>query len=345
MTISPSGDASVVRNETYDRILERLQGLPSVRAVGAIDTLFQLGALENHGLRAIEGRNPEPRERWTPLTWNVIRGDYLQAMGAPLLMGRYFSAQDGPNTPLVAIIDESMARRYWPGENPIGKRFKGGDPRGQNDDWIAVVGVTRDMRRSGLETNPIPHIYLWHRQEEEVPRTEDFVLRTTDDSTVALRGAVREIDHGAIVSSPETLGQKLSEQLMARRFQTWLLSIFSSLAMLLAAVGIFGVMHHSVAQRTHEIGIRLALGAQHGDVMRLVIGEGARLALFGVAIGTFAAFALTRLMSGLLFGVGATDPVTFISVVFVLTIVGLMACYLPARRAMHVDPVVALRYD
>ena len=342
----PAGVTDTRRIALHDQVLQRVAALPDVKAVGAISGLFELGETRNLGLRAIEGRSPEPPERWTPLTWTSISGGYLQAMGAPLLQGRYFSERDGPDSPLVALIDERMAQRYWPGEDPLGKRFKGQDPRGRNDDWLTVIGVVQDMRRNGLERQPLPHIFEWYKQSGSAP--SDLVVRAAGDPRIiasTLRSMVRGLDQDAILSPVTTMEQQLSDQLSPRRFQTSLLGLFSVIALLLASVGIYALMHYSVSQRTHEMGVRIALGAQRRDLMGLVIREGGQLALAGVGIGVVAALALTRLMSSLLFGVEVTDPVTFGGVAVLLIAVAFLACYIPAHRAMRVDPMVALRYE
>lgn len=336
------------KNVLYDAVLERVRTYPGIQAVGEANALFELGGVGNLGLRLIDGQAPEPKDQWTPLNWASIRGEYFQAMGTTLLRGRYFTPQDGPQSPLVAIIDESMARRYWPGQDPIGKRFKGQDPRGFNDDWLTVVGVVRDMRRSGVEKSPVPHIFEPWGQAIDGDQTAYLIVRTRSDSraaAAALRSIVRGLSSTAILSSVSTMQEQLASQISPRRFQTWLLSLFSIMAMLLSAIGIFGVMHYSVADRTHEFGIRAALGAHPHAVMRLVVGEATRVAFCGVAIGSGAAFALTRFMSSLLFGVSATDPLTFVGVPLLLALVTLLASYLPARRAMCVDPMVALRHE
>ncbi|PYT95493.1 MAG: hypothetical protein DMG38_27030 [Acidobacteria bacterium] len=344
----PAGTPESRRTAVYDEVIERVRTMHGVQAAGAIDGLFELGETMNLGLRTIEGRAPEPPEQWTALTWKTIRGDYFQAMGVPLLRGRYFSEQDVSGSPLAAIADESMARRYWPGEDAIGKRFKGQDPRGRNDDWLTVIGVVHDMRRHGLERSPTPHIFEWYKQATLGDTTPDLVVRTQGEPlafAATLRSTVRGLDQTAILSPVTTMEAQLSGQLSPRRFQTTLLSLFSLLALILASVGMFALMHYSVSQRTHEIGVRIALGAQRGDVMRLVIWKGGQLALTGVGIGILAALALTRLMSSLLFGVSVTDPATIGGVAMLLTLVALIGCYIPMRRAMRVDPIVALRYE
>lgn len=332
----------------YDAILERVQDLPGTKAVAEVDSLFELANVSNLGLRAIEGKVAEPKDQWTPLSWVSIRGDYFRAMGTPLLRGRYFGPQDVSHSALVAIVDESMARRYWPGEDPIGKRFKGQDRRGQNDDWITVVGLVRDMRRSGVENSPFPHVFEPAAQGVDVARTPYLVVRTSGDTRMIageLRSTVRGLSDIAILSSVTTLERELDEQLSPRRFQTWLFGIFSVIALLLAALGIFGLMHYSVAQRTPEIGIRAALGARPEDVLQLILAEAAKLALLGIAIGIGGALVLTRFIASLLFAVRPADPLTFAGVPILLASVALLASFIPARRAMRIDPMVALRYE
>jgi len=344
---TPSGTTDASRTHLYDSIIQRVRALPGVQSVGAVDGLFELGSIGTLGLREIQGRPSERKQHWTPLLWNTIRGDYLQAMGTPLVAGRYFSEEDGPDSPLVAIIDESMTRRYWAGENPIGKRFKGQDPRGNNDEWLTVIGVAKDMQRTGIERQPVPHVFEWYRQASSNV-TPDFVVRTTGNSRVlaaALRSTVREVDSHAILSLVATMQEQLSQQLSPRRFQTQLLGLFSVIALLLACLGIFGTMHYSVAQRTHEIGVRLALGASKNDVMNSVLGRAVKLGLVGIVIGIGLALLLTRLMVSLLFGVAPDDALTLSCVALLVMATTLAASLLPALRAMRVDPMVALRYE
>jgi predicted permease len=295
---------------------------------------------------AIEGRSVEPEQQWTALTWNTVSGDYFQAMGAPLLKGRYFGDQDTAGSPLVVIIDESMARRYWPNHDPVGAHIKGQDPRGHSDDWLTIIGVVHDMRRRGLENGPTPHVYEWYRQAG-VSGTEHLVVRAAGNPralVAGVRAGVRAEDSSAILSSVSTVEDLLSDQLAPRRFQVWLLGLFSSFALLLAVLGIYGVMQYTVAQRTHEIGVRIALGARPVHVVRLVETEGLRLAMAGVSLGVVGALTLSPLISSLLFGVHTVDPLTFTAVVSMLILVALVACYIPARRAAQIDPIEALRH-
>jgi len=348
MNLSLPGAAPARGDDLYASVLDRVRGLPGVQAAGAADNLLDVGRISNLGLRSIEGRSPESQDRWTPLLWATVRGDYFQAMGSRLLRGRYFSAQDGPHAPLVAVIDESMARRYWPGENPVGKRFKGQDPRGQNDDWLNVVGVIADMRRSGLDQAPVPHIYQPNSQAIDGSKTPALIVRVAGLAAAQanpVRAAVRDVNQAAVLSPVTTLEMELSGELAPRRFETLLLGILSLVALLLAGVGIYGVLRYSVARRTHEIGIRMALGAQPRQVLALVLKDGARFALTGLLLGAVAAAALTRFVKALLFGVPASDPVTLVAVALLLMGVALMACYFPARRAAAVDPIVALRCE
>jgi predicted permease len=348
MSISPSATTLEVRNTFYNQVLRRVRAMPGIQAAGEVSELFELEPMNPLSLRVIEGRAPEPKDQWTPMSWVSVRGDFFQAMGARLLRGRYFNASDGPDSPLVAIIDESMARRFWPGEDPIGRRFKGFDPRGHNDDWITVIGVVPDMRRSGLEKQPIPHIYEPYTQAIDGDRTGDLVVRTFNSPT-SVASTVREIvlklDSAAILSSVTTVQSDLWQQLAPERFETWLLGLFALIALVLANVGIFGVVHYSVAQRTHEIGIRMALGAQQRDVLRMIVRESLLLGGTGIAIGIGGALALTQFLRSLLFEVKPMDPATFLFGTVLMIAVAVLGCYVPARRAMRVDPMVALRYE
>ena len=242
----------------------------------------------------------------------------------------------------MVIINETMARTFWPREDPIGKRFKRGASESTSR-WMTVIGVVGDMRRRGLERGAVSEFY-----EPEIEPSMELAIRTTADPlghVANVRQAIRSFDGHAVVGRVTTVENHLEELGAARRFQTWLIAVFAGLGLVLSAIGIYGVMHHAVAHRTHEMGIRIALGARVSDVLWLVISEGLWLALVGVVAGLLAALQLMGLMAHLLFEVSSTDPAVFIMVPLVLAIVAVLACYLPARRASKVDPIVALRYE
>lgn len=340
----PSTFPKSQRQASLDRIMEGMQGIPGVERVGGISNLFELGAPPSNSLRSVEGE-PDEINRSRPLTWTTVSGDYFQTMGIPLLAGRLFSDRDRESSGLVAVIDQSMANRYWAGRDPIGKRFKGQDRRGVNDEWITVVGIVRDARRQGVEREPTPHVFMWHRQSEVA---SDCVIRSSvrPESLIAgVRQVVRDVDPRTIISTIAPMETVLASQIVERRFQTWLLTIFAALALSLAAVGIFGVMSHAAARRTHEIGIRMALGADRLGVVRLILLRGLGLATVGLVAGIAAAIGATRLLSSLLFGVTPTDPMTFSLATTLLLAVAGVATLIPAWRASGVDPLLALRKD
>ncbi|HUH62346.1 MAG TPA: ABC transporter permease [Terracidiphilus sp.] len=346
LNVSLSGASSAWPASLYDTVVSRLQAVPGVKAVGAIDSLFDLGATNNLGLRAIEGRTPESRSQWTALTWDTVRGDYFTAIGARLVRGRYFNDSDDAQTQLVAIIDESMARRYWPGENPIGKHFKGQDKRGRNDDWLTVIGLVGDMHTHGLERSATPHVFEWYRQAGN--GTPEILVRTSGDPVAmasSLRAIVRSVNGSAVLSDMTPIEHQLQQQLAPRRFQTTLVGIFSLLALAIAFVGIYGLMHYSVAQRRREIGIRMALGADRSGIAWLVVRECLALAAMGLIVGLALSWFATRAVSKLLYGVKEFDPVTLILVSLVLVGAAVVAGFRPARRAASVDPMQALRSE
>jgi putative ABC transport system permease protein len=334
------------QTRVLDETMKRIAALPDVRAVGGASNLFYLDEERTHALRLVEGHPPEPKSAWKPLVWTETTGDYFQAMGIPLVRGRFFGRTDQPNSPLVVIVNETLARRYWLGVDPIGKRIKGFDARGQHDDWLTVVGVVGDVRAGGLERPPFSQIYELQSQNRIGDKISNLVARTSGDPALlaaAVRSVIHTVDPDAVVSSISSMEVLLGQQEIQRRFQTWLVSVFSGMALLLAALGIFAVMHYSVAARTSEIGIRMAAGATPGDIAYLMLGNGTRLAVYGTIAGAIAAVWLTRAVAGLLFGVQPSDPISFISAALLLITVAVLGSWLPAIRASHTDPLNALR--
>jgi putative ABC transport system permease protein len=270
-----------------------------------------------------------------------ITPEYPRLMGIPLLAGRPLADADRPGAPHVALINEAMARAHWPGENPVGKRFK---PVWWQDRWITVVGVVADVRQHGLAREPEPEMYRPFVQDPTDALT--LVVRTTAQPSVLasnLRAAVGAVDAEVPVSDVRTVREVVSRSVAAPRFTTVLLAVFAAVSLLLGAVGIYGVIAYGVVWRTHEIGVRMALGAQRADVLRMVVGQGLTLVAAGVVLGVGASLAGARVLESLLFGVSARDPLTFLAVPVLLAGVALLASYLPARRAARVDPMVALR--
>jgi putative ABC transport system permease protein len=332
----------------YDGVLQRVAHLPGVTAAGYTTAAPLLRKGGANGL-TLEGHETDPNTNYNA-NHRQISPDYFKAIGLALREGRTFNEQDTERTVPVTIINETMARAYWPGASPIGKRFKIGMPNGPNP-WLTIVGVVADVRQMGADEPVKAEMYLPYKQAAAfatffAPR--DLVVRTAGNPTSlvsSVRQAVHEIDPYQPLANIRTMSEVLSRETAQRRIGMILLTSFAGLALLLAALGIYGVLAYFVVQHTPEIGVRMALGAQRGDVLRLVIGKGMRLALAGVGVGLAGAYALTRLMRSLLFEVKATDPLTFGLLALLLTLVAFVACYIPARRATKVDPMVALRYE
>jgi putative ABC transport system permease protein len=338
----PTFSVPAQRADLYHRVLEQIQAVPGVESAGIIDDLFT-GNPREHVL-TFDRDDGTVSERLR-LARDEVSADFFRTLGTPLLRGRFFSIGDRPEAPLVAIINDAMARRSWPGQDPVGRRFTFG-PRDSDGPWFTVVGVVGDMRRQGQEREALPQIFVSLAQNPPSRNVGLFIRTSSEDPLAmagALRAAVRRVEKNAPIYGVAPLEQQLGTYLTQRRFQTSLLAGFSVVALLMAAVGIYGLIQYSIATRTQEIGLRLALGAQAGDIFRMVIGEGLTLSLFGLALGLVGACWLGRAGSSLLFGVTATDRLTFITVSLLLTAVATMACYFPARRAMRVDPIVALR--
>lgn len=338
---SPTAFAAAQRADLYGRVLEEIHAVAGVERAGIIGDLF----ISNSGeqLLTLEGDAGTVSDRLR-FRRDEVSPDFFRALGTPLLRGRFFSTGDGPDAPRVAIINEAMARRSWPRRDPVGRRFKIG-PRDSDRPWYTVVGVVADMRRQELEREPVAQIF--EPLAQNPPRSVDIFIRTSTDDpltmTGALQAAVRRVEKQAPIYGLTLLEDRLANSLSQRRFQTLLLTGFSIVALLMAAIGIYGLIQYSIATRTQEIGLRIAIGAQAGDIFRMIIGEGLALSLIGVALGLGGAWWLGRTVSSLLFGVTATDPLTFMTVSLLLTAVATAACYFPARRAMTLDPIVALR--
>jgi len=326
----------------FDQVLQKVQALPGVKSAGIVSQLPLGGNLDMYGVH-VEGKTlPNPEEDPSADRYSITPG-YLRAMRIPILRGREFDQRDVATSPWVALVNESMARRFWPGENPIGKRFRMGDTKGP---WRTVVGVAGDVLHRGLDAPHTLQIYLPNTQF-----TDSLVIlavRTSNDPAslaAAARSEIAALDPQVPISAIATMDEVVSASVENQRFGALLFLLFGAIALLLTAVGIYGVISYGVAQRTHEIGIRLALGAGRQQVLGMIVGEAMRPALLGAALGLCAAFGLTRLLTRLLYNVKPTDPPIFAGVLLLLIGVALLASYIPARRATRVDPMVALRYE
>src|SRR5215212_1214810 len=337
------------RNKFYRQVLERIEHLPSVVSAGYTTSvpLSWKGGTSGfypEGIKApIPGMAYDANHR-------QVSADYLKTMNVPLRHGRYFDARDNEQSVPAAIINETMARQYWPGENALGRRFKIGDPDDKETPWTQIVGIVADIRQMGLDEAVKAEMYLPYQQINDSPWfiPRDLAIRTSGETSSlagSVRQMIREVDPDQPVSNVATMAELLGKEAAQRRMGMIMLVGFAALALLLASLGIYGVLAYFVTQHTNEIGVRLAIGATPRRILFLVLRKGMGLTLVGVGIGLAASFALTRLMSSLLFGVTAADPLTFATVPALLVLVALLACYIPARRATKVDPLVALRYE
>jgi predicted permease len=326
----------------YKQLNERVKQLPGIESVGANPFLPLSSNSAAWGPITVEGYVPKTAQDLIISNERFVSPDYLKAMGIPLLKGRHFDERDIKGAPEVAIVNKNFAQRFWPDEDPIGKRLQ----RGTKGPWRTVVGVISDEKEFSLESEP--PISVFHPIEQFTIGTRYLVARTSSDPALMIGEVTKEIralDPELPVYDVNTMEQRLYDSLARRRFSMFLLGVFAAIALTLASIGIYGVMAYSVNQRTHEIGIRMALGAQQRNILQLVFRQALTLIGLGIAIGITGAFALTRIMSGLLFGVSATDSFTFIMISLLLGCIAMLASYLPARRAAKVDPIVALRYE
>jgi len=336
-------DPAVVR-ATYRQLWERLERLPGVTAAGGNSSL-PFSEMLAWGPITVEGRVLSPGETFINADERIVSGHYFQAMQIPLLKGRFFNDQDTADKPSVLMVDEYMAQQLWPNQDPLGKRISFGDLAAKPQ-WATVVGVVGRIKQDTLDSDS--RIALYMPQSQYISRAMNVVLRSNTDPAAlasAVNRELRELDHDLPVFRVLTMEQRIAGSLARRRFSTILLGAFASLALALATIGIYGVMSYLVSQGTREIGIRMALGATQQGILRLVVRQGMVLALSGVVIGLFAAFAFTRVVSGFLFGVAATDTLTFAAIAVLLVAVALFASYVPARRAARIDPMISLRCE
>jgi putative ABC transport system permease protein len=333
--------------QAFSQVLERAAATPGVVSAGAISDLPLTGSNISDSF-IIEGRPPIPKESEPSTEYHIITPRYFESMGIPLLSGRDVAPTDTRQSPNVAVINDAFARRHFAGENPLGHRLK---LQGEERDPLLIVGVVNNVRNLALDEQPTPEVYVPFLQDPLFPdyqRSMTMVVRSNSDpGAIAgpLRAAVISIDKSLPVYALKPLTEHLRDSLARRRFNLILLTVFSCVALALAAVGIYGVISYGVTQRTHELGIRMALGAKPRDVLRLVVRQAMLLVLAGVGIGLLASLALTRLMKGLLFSVSVTDPMTLVVISLLMTMIALLACVVPARRATKVDPLIALRYE
>jgi predicted permease len=355
-------DASAIARQIHllDDILSRLRTIPGVEAIGLAGALpvAEGDNLNDGGFLVLHGKkSPANFEEWGRMALNasqtgqalhcVASEEYFRTLGIPLIRGRLFGPQDDLNSPNVAVISQYLANQRWPNEDPIGQEINFGNMDG-NLKPLTIVGIVGDVRAQGLDRPASPVIYVDYRQRGMNANSTPTVLVRSAAPVGEIVSAARHIFHDLAPDTPvkfSSFAQEMGGWLGQRRFLLLLVGLFAAAALTLAAVGIYGVVAYSVARRTQEIGIRMALGAQRSDVLRLILGEGVRMAVLGVTIGIAASLAITRVMSTLLFGVSSTDPLTFAGVAALLSLVALLASYIPARRAMRVDPLVALRYE
>ncbi len=331
----------------FQQALERFAALPGVQAVGAT-TALPLSKMNNARYFTIEGRPGNSPRDYTIANHRQVTQSYLETLGIPLVKGRHLTGQDFSGTAPVAVVNQAFAHFFFPDQEALGKRLKMGETAGSPFPWMTIVGVVGDVRHTSLEAAVRPEFYRPFLHNRDTERQMTIAVRTAQPPealTAAIRREVLELDRDQPIANVSTMEQLLDRSVARRRFGLLLLGVFAAASLALAGVGIYGVISYAVAQNTREIGIRMALGAQPMDILKLVVGQGMVMTLTGIAIGVGGAIGLTQLMTTLLYGVKATDPLTFAGVSVLLALVAFLACYLPARRAMKVNPVVALRYE
>jgi putative ABC transport system permease protein len=350
--------ASFRQVQLVDSVLSRLRAIPGVQSAGFTGGLPIASSFANGQFLILNGQQPPANfDEWGRFTQNpqnvgvalycVSSADYFRTAGIPLVRGRLFDERDGANSLDAAVISEALARQQWPNQDPIGQAVEFGNMDG-NLKPLTIVGIVGDVRAEGLDRPASSVIYVNYEQRGLSGNSSPMILLRTDARAGPIVAAARSIFHNLAPDVPlkfSTFADEMGGWLSEKRFLLLLAGLFAVAALALAAIGIYGVVAVSVTRRTQEIGIRMSLGAQRGNILRLVVGEGARMAILGVVIGIAASFVITRLLSSLLFGISATDPLTFVGVAAVLSAVALLASYIPARRAMRVDPMVALHYE
>jgi putative ABC transport system permease protein len=329
----------------FQQLSERLAALPGVRSVGVGSSIL-LSRLPQSSTLSIEGR-PAPRDEVNiPVPYDTVDNGYFTTLSIPLNRGRLFSAEDTPTAPVRVLVNESFVHRFFAGADPIGKRVTFGNPQDKDPQWLTIVGVVGDTRRGGVDRAPWAELYFNLQQSPD--RRLNVLVRTAADPRALARAAQEQVwrlDPGQPVASVRTVEELVARGQANRRFTMAMLGAFALVALVLAAVGIYGVIAYSTQQRTQEIGIRVALGATRGSVLRMVLADALKIGVIGVVVGIGIAAALTRLLAGLLFGVTAHDPLTFAVVPIALLAIAVLASWIPARRALSVDPMVALRAE
>jgi putative ABC transport system permease protein len=335
----------------WKQFLEKVQSVPGVKATG-ITMSLPPNLLEITNPFTVEGQGYDRNRPMQLAEEMTVSPDYFRSLGIPLIKGRFFSPSDkveGEKDPMIVIINQTMAKQYFAGRDPIGGRIQTGDPD-PNAPWETVVGVVGDVKYSGLDSAPGPTLYVPFNENgwASWAREMHLVVRSSESASAiipAVRAELASMDSTLPLAQIRTMDELLDESLVQQRFRTWLVSGFATLALLLSAMGVYALISYSVSQRTREIGVRIALGAQRSDVLGLMLKEGLQVLVFGLVLGLVGAFSATRIMRSLLYSTSATDALSFIGTSTTLIAVALLACYIPAHRATKVDPVVALRYE